>query len=287
MQVLTQDSWAIKSRYLLYALIISLVFSIYIFGEMFPSFYSDNIPPLIDVLFDYFFYSILLYFIYVLCKRGEVDYRKLFGEYHPEFITSKYLLIVIPLIGISLFSLFLISFWLPELVEMVITESIFIWQPGDQNAAANILSFFMITIIAPVIEETLFRGLLLTSIAVRWDVKKAVFISSIIFGIFHFDIIGSTIFGIVAAVLYLKTKSLFLPIILHITNNTIVFISAYIFMFSESNQKFTLNDFQEYWWLGAAGFALGVPWFMKFYKKNILNKTLEIPYFNKQRSIFN
>jgi uncharacterized protein len=284
MQELTQDAWAIKSRYLLYALIISLVFSIFIFGEIFPSFYSDNIPPLIDVLFDYFFYSILFYFIYALCKRGEVDYRKLFGNYHSEFITSKYLLIVLPLISISLFSIFLmyypLSFWLPELVEVVFTESNFIWQPGDQNGAANVLSFLMITLIAPVIEEVLFRGLLLTSIAVRWDVKKAVFISSVIFGLYHFDIIGSTIFGIVAAVLYLKTKSLFLPITLHITNNTIVFISAYIFMLSESKQEYSLYDFQNYWWLGLAGLVVGVPWITNFYNNEISNKTFKIPYFN-------
>ncbi len=40
----------------------------------------------------------------------------------------------------------------------------------------------------------------------KWGIKKAVIISSIIFGLGHFDVIGAFMFGVVMCLLYIKTK---------------------------------------------------------------------------------
>lgn len=284
-----ENNWYIKSRYLLLILITSFLISIILCFSIFSDYLTDSPKPLTENLFGYIWYITLFFFIYLLSKKASINWNRLFGEFKLEYITSKYILIVLPLVAISLFGTFLLfyplSFWIPDFVKYWLIEDDInvIWLKGENYKLANILSFIDIVIIAPIIEEIFFRGLLFTSLAKKWNIQKAILLSSIVFGIAHTDIIGATIFGIVLSTIYIKSKSLFAPIIIHIANNALAFIISSLFILSGHNSQYTLSDFQNDWWIGLVGLIIGLPWFINFYKKEVANNIFSIPYFQNIR----
>ena len=90
-------------------------------------------------------------------------------------------------------------------------------------------------ILVPISEELYFRGLLHT-----WFWRKSnivwlrVLASATIFGLAHADSIGvvfaSAVIGVVNALAYERTRSLFIPIIVHITTNSIAVLLIYLLL---------------------------------------------------------
>jgi membrane protease YdiL (CAAX protease family) len=170
-----------------------------------------------------------------------------------------------------------VNYWLIE------NDINMFWFEGEHYRLANILSVLDIVLIAPIIEEIFFRGFLLTSLTTRFSIKNSILISSAIFGIVHTDLIGATIFGIVLSIIYLKAKSLYAPIIIHIANNALIFIVLYFYMVFENVSEYTITDFQNDWWIGLIGLIIGLPWFIYFLRKEEPNAISILPYFSNAR----
>ncbi|MBF8982778.1 CPBP family intramembrane metalloprotease [Lutibacter sp. B2] len=88
-----------------------------------------------------------------------------------------------------------------------------------------------IAVIAPIFEEIVMRGIMLEGLLNKYKPQKAIIISALIFGIWHFNIpqfINATLIGLILGVLYYKTNSLILCIVIHITNNTMAIIMDYL-----------------------------------------------------------
>ncbi|WP_051251689.1 CPBP family intramembrane glutamic endopeptidase [Psychrilyobacter atlanticus] len=84
------------------------------------------------------------------------------------------------------------------------------------------ITFVSMAIVAPIFEEFFMRGVILTGLLNRYNPKKAIIVSALIFGIWHFNIVQSvntTLIGLVLGIIYYKTNSLILCITLHMTNN--------------------------------------------------------------------
>lgn len=95
-----------------------------------------------------------------------------------------------------------------------------------------IINMILSTVTGPIAEEFIFRGLLLNRLITKTNMWGGILISSFIFSIYHMNIdllIGTFLFGIIASLLYLKTKNLLVPIILHMGHNSIVFIETTVF----------------------------------------------------------
>jgi len=86
-------------------------------------------------------------------------------------------------------------------------------------------------ILAPVSEELYFRGLLHRWFQSRFGFWPRVLLSSVLFGLAHFDslavIISSFIMGVMNAIAYEKSKSLWLPILIHVFNNSLAVVILY------------------------------------------------------------
>jgi CAAX protease family protein len=84
--------------------------------------------------------------------------------------------------------------------------------------------FFGATV-APIFEEIFMRGIILAGLLNKYSPKKAIIISALIFGVWHFNIhqsVNATLIGLVLGIIYYKTNSLILCIVLHMTNNIFV-----------------------------------------------------------------
>lgn len=108
-------------------------------------------------------------------------------------------------------------------------------------------SFLFIVIIGPVIEELLFRGLILRGYEKRYGSSKAILYSSVIFGIIHINpglVVWGFLLGYVTAWAFIFTRSLIPCIIIHSFSNLISYGSFYAFahISGNSNSGFSLTD---------------------------------------------
>lgn len=100
--------------------------------------------------------------------------------------------------------------------------------PLPDNPLYLVLTAIVLSVIGPIAEEFMFRGVLLKRLIRKTSMWGGVLISSLLFGILHADIVGAFLFGVIASLLYLRTGNLLLPILLHIFNNTIAVMLMFL-----------------------------------------------------------
>ncbi|HSJ39339.1 MAG TPA: type II CAAX endopeptidase family protein [Planococcus sp. (in: firmicutes)] len=178
-------------------------------------------PLLHNVVMLLVFYTVLPYLIcsYYFNKNGIELPQILFFTG-----TSRWLL---PVFGLALILMtFSISnYWLmlrglvsisPSSVQLALTP-----QPSPDELWYLAVTGFIIAVIAPIAEEFVFRGVILHWLIASSGLWKGIGLSSLIFSIFHINILGAFLFSLVASLLYLKTGTLLVPILLHIFNNSL------------------------------------------------------------------
>jgi len=88
----------------------------------------------------------------------------------------------------------------------------------------DVFVFLNLVVFIPIFEELLFRGLILSGLKNSYNIIIALIISSVIFGLFHVDILGAFIFGLWLGWIYLKTNNILLCVLVHSACNAISFI---------------------------------------------------------------
>ncbi|QHA00864.1 CPBP family intramembrane glutamic endopeptidase [Dehalobacter restrictus] len=99
----------------------------------------------------------------------------------------------------------------------------------DPTISMFIANIFLIAVIVPFIEETLFRGVLLGCLRNYFGKWTAIVISACIFSALHFDLTGfipKLILGIGLGFLYTKHDSIYPAIGLHALNNLLAVIGV-------------------------------------------------------------
>lgn len=107
---------------------------------------------------------------------------------------------------------------------------------------SGVYSFIAVVIAAPILEELIFRGIILKGLLKNYSPLKSILISSLLFGLVHLNpwqFIGAFILGSLSSWVYFKTNKLTLPIIIHMTNNFLAFLGTY---FSERNENLSKSS---------------------------------------------
>lgn len=92
---------------------------------------------------------------------------------------------------------------------------------------------FLVGVIAPIVEELVFRGVLYTWLRKHGGMIAAALISSVLFGLVHANVaqgVAAFIMGVALALAYEHTRSLWVPIVMHVANNTLVFAFAFLML---------------------------------------------------------
>jgi len=117
--------------------------------------------------------------------------------------------------------------------------------PIPQNLGEVFVTILVIAIAPAICEEILHRGLLLKAYENR-GTMKAIVISGIMFGIFHFDItnlLGPILLGILFGYYVVRTNSIFAGVIAHFMNNFLATILQYSLKDMENDSSFySLQD---------------------------------------------
>lgn len=96
---------------------------------------------------------------------------------------------------------------------------------GQASPLAGLLLLLLLAVVAPLVEETIFRGLLFQLMAARWGTAPAIVGSAAAFALAHFiPLLLPALFlvGLVLAVVFARTRSLWCTVVLHGVHNGIV-----------------------------------------------------------------
>uniref|UniRef100_A0A0E0LK70 CAAX prenyl protease 2/Lysostaphin resistance protein A-like domain-containing protein n=1 Tax=Oryza punctata TaxID=4537 RepID=A0A0E0LK70_ORYPU len=98
----------------------------------------------------------------------------------------------------------------------------------SDSPTSRLLCFFLYCVIAPLSEETIYRGFLLTALSSSMKWKDAVIVSSLMFSIAHFSINSSFqlfVIGCITGLAYSRTGTLAAPLTIHSLYNAAIFDS--------------------------------------------------------------
>ncbi len=234
-----------------------------------------------------FFYVTFFLVISPILFRSGLSYKLLFGPC-PKFSTfRRYIIWVIPLFIFSIVVIYLqyvlLHYLVPEIADGWFFDSSPSFVPPDSHEElflTNVLESFTIVLIAPVVEEFFVRGILLTRWSIKWGTPQAILMSSFLFGILHADIIGAFFFGYVLSILYIRTKSLLIPISIHMANNliasAIAFVPTPIQEVPQHETHFVLQESEAISLMVLA--VIIISWAINIVWKNVPKESWRVPY---------
>lgn len=106
---------------------------------------------------------------------------------------------------------------MPEFIQDMILEL---------TRQSGFFTFLSVVIAAPVLEELVFRGIILDGLLTRYSPLKSILLSSMLFGVFHLNpwqFITAFILGLFSGWVYYETRSLTLSIVIHFVNNLLAY----------------------------------------------------------------
>ncbi len=121
---------------------------------------------------------------------------------------------------------------------LVITEALVTLIPMPEIIAnffakmvqLNLPGFIAVAVLAPIIEELIFRGVVLQGFLKKYSPVKAIILSAVIFGIAHLNpwqFVAAFIIGTFIGWVYYNTRSIVPCILIHFLNNGISFYIGY------------------------------------------------------------
>ena len=156
-----------------------------------------------------------------LLQWKKLDYRDLFFSSRASAAASTVLLVPTVLLAAPL--LFLLMGSVDELLQSAFPMSSSTEEQLRAMTAPGLPQLVMACMLAPVLEEMLFRGIILRSFLAQYDRWYAIAGSAVVFGFAHgniYQLVGAIIFGMAAGWLYERTRSLIPCIALHAAINT-------------------------------------------------------------------
>lgn len=111
----------------------------------------------------------------------------------------------------------------------------------NRNVPDGVLPVVYVVLVAPILEEILFRGKLFSVLRSTMSPTSATLLSALLFGVMHANVAVSLeafFVGVVLSYIYILKGSLFAPILLHVMNNVVAYV-----MMSFSYQDRTIEDY--------------------------------------------
>ena len=266
---------AIRARILFGIVLLTVLVWLAAITFFFPDLQNVDEDPLLAVVVGLGYYVLFGGFLWFVAWRTHLVKEFTLGERPGRRETGIYVLLAVPLVGVSFFGLYVLylplSYISPDFVAALLLEfsSTIEWR-GDPEAVLAIgIAVIFAVVIGPVLEEILFRGFLLNRWWRKYGLRRAVIFSSLAFALSHIEVIGGFVFAVILSLIYIKTQSLIGPIIVHASNNAIVFLLVGLDgMIPGQIIATTIEEFRADWWTAAVGAVIGVPWLVWYCKRS-------------------
>jgi membrane protease YdiL (CAAX protease family) len=172
----------------------------------------EDVLDSIDYLLSFILPGVLLYLI--IPRRQRVSMML-----EPRLPRGSGWLILIGMMIISTASI--VNSWMVSVFEYDDFAGEILWETSTMQDYEGVLLFISTAIVPAFCEEFLFRGVICNQLR-PYGKTVAVIGSAVLFGLMHQNVCQlfyATVAGVVLAILYLETKSIWAPILLHLYNN--------------------------------------------------------------------
>ncbi|GAA3920707.1 type II CAAX endopeptidase family protein [Litoribacillus peritrichatus] len=168
------------------------------------------------------------FLITILMSMTGINYAQVF---HSSSNSVKSTIVVtLPLLMLIFIAA---TWWYSDLITVIVY-----FVPEDRDSLMvlsnmlrpDIFAVLSVCIIGPVLEEILFRGLILRSFLYHYAPKNAILLSSLLFSFVHlnwYQMPSAFFLGCFIGWLFYLTRSLWPCILAHVINNSLAFMSAY------------------------------------------------------------
>ena len=206
----------IRIRELVLAIIIAFILTMVLSIAVPTDGYSDDLLMILLV------FLLLIFFIWALrgthglkdnfskvCQR---DNRRLI--FYIFFINLLFAFLFVAIISsVDVFNNLFIPDYIPNLD----------FTPQSYDPFTFLLEVISSIILAPIIEELVFRGVLFNRLKIRVGIVAAMIISSVLFGLGHEfgSMTSAFLFGMCMCVIYLKTDNILITMSIHFINNLV------------------------------------------------------------------
>ncbi|NET53617.1 MAG: CPBP family intramembrane metalloprotease, partial [Merismopedia sp. SIO2A8] len=170
----------------------------------------------------------MAFFAWRTIQRADIDIQRLIGAKRPRYRWINGLGWAIALLLFTLSSMATLAYGIvslfPETIRDFMVQTL-TRSAGQQNPLWIDGGMAIVgVIIAPVVEEFVFRGLFLHYWSTHYSIQKGLIFAAILFAILHpQNFVGMFVFSLVMALLYIRTRNLWVPIGVHGIYNAIIF----------------------------------------------------------------
>jgi membrane protease YdiL (CAAX protease family) len=115
-----------------------------------------------------------------------------------------------------------------NLLQYYLPAPRFIREMAEEMIGHGAASVFLLVFVAPLTEESFFRGFVLNGFLKRYGVTRAIVLSSLLFAVFHlnpYQFVAAFVLGAVMAWIRIWTGSLWSCIFLHALSNGMIFVA--------------------------------------------------------------
>ncbi|MGB7247349.1 MAG: type II CAAX endopeptidase family protein [Phormidesmis sp.] len=279
-----QSRYLVLGTYLIASVVLGLAYGILGEASLLPRLEDDPISmPILSIAV----WTVLAGIILFVGRTRGVNLRYLFGRVSrqlPHISLPSVGLLIASLLIFSLGSFSVVVYFLslsfPSYAAKMLESNIML---GGGNSSYpqlyDALMLFLLLLYAPFVEELVFRGILLQRWSAKWGLRWGLVASSMLFGLLHVNNpLGLTLFGLVMGLLYVRSRSLWVPIGCHALNNVAAVGLDGLSKVTSSEQPLTVTDFQASWWVGLVLIAVSSPFVMRFIWQSWPKRGDEIPY---------
>jgi uncharacterized protein len=220
----------IKVRWLLFWIIISFMFLTFLdYLNKVTGFIGDRE---FSIFIQIALYLAMLIWLIFSFKKNDISLKRLFLNNDKErFSLGYYILLQLILVVLSLSIMTVLISSICVLDGSIVYQFLSSQNNSSPDYTLTFPNLFITIILAPAVEETLFRGYLFSKWGEAIGVKKAIILSSLVFGILHIiegGFLAQFFLGVLWCLVYMKTKNLFIPIGLHMLHNGLTLLSLYL-----------------------------------------------------------
>ncbi len=162
-------------------------------------------------------------------------------------------IVVVPPILLTVPLTYMLDWVLIDFLEHLLPVSVWEERAFARMMSGSIGAIIAVCVLAPLLEEMLFRGIMLRSFLTQYPRWQAISMSALIFGIAHFNIYQFVLaawLGVFLGWIYERTRSLIPGIALHAAINILVVMATH------ADEQKHVNTFDGVYWSVAVFLAL-------------------------------
>jgi membrane protease YdiL (CAAX protease family) len=177
------------------------------------------------IVYTFITISALTMLLFWLLPKMGLAFSQLF--HGPVHSLSTLLILTMLPITLVIVGLHILLVDFANLYYLIFPDETFFTQTFQKLTSGGIYSIIAICLVAPIVEEILFRGVFLRSFLRQYTPTKAILLSAILFSLAHVNpaqFVLALVLGVFSGWLYYRSYSLWPSIICHILFNSLSFI---------------------------------------------------------------